>query len=542
MAGYLVGVNGNLAVVRGLRRRGGRQASERSRSIQAFNFFADSHKHLKPITFWPALIGIVLVMLITAWDQQHFVDLTAALNSAIIRHLSGLFLYAALAMLLLCLVVFFSPLGRVRIGGIAAEPIYSPFRWFAVSLTTVIAMGILFWAVAEPVVHLREPPAFTGLDAGSNAAMRFALSSVFVHWTAAPYAIYTVSGLTFALAFYNLGYGFSVGSLLRPLLGRHLHGWLGQLIDGLVLFAVVVGMSAVLSAGLLLIGDGLQALFGITTSPAVYASTAAFIVGVALLSAASGLRQGIQVLARINTFLFLGLMLYLLVVGPSSFIAGLGGRALVDYIADFLPRHLLLHEPEDSLWSGWWTTAFYASWFAWAPLSCLFLGKIARGYTVRQFILVNLLLPTAFGVLWFSVFGASAIYFDLQSGGGLYAVYRNEGLAAMAYKLFSYLPGTTLVSLFFIFGCFISFVTATDSNTDAIGGLCMKEVTAEHMRSPFVIKLVWASVIGVVGWCSATFLGSDGIKMLANLAGLPGVLIVLGSGCSLILFIRKPAN
>nr|WP_255701188.1 BCCT family transporter [Microbulbifer sp. YPW16] len=483
------------------------------------------------------MAGVLVVLLVTAVDQEAFVKMASAANAAVIEHFSSLFLYSALGLLALCLVVFLLPLGRVRLGGPEAEPIYPPFRWFAVSLTTVIAMGILFWAVAEPVVHFREPPAFTGIEPGSEAAMRFALSSVFVHWTLAPYAIYTVAALTFALCFYNLGYEFSVGAMLRPLLRGHLGNVAGQVVDGLVLFAVVVGMSGVLSAGLLLIGDGLQVLFGIARSPVAYAATAGFIVAVALLSAASGLRQGIQVLARANTILFVALMLYLLLVGPSGFIAGLGAGSLVDYLANFFPRQLLLSEPQDSQWSGWWTTAFYASWFAWAPLSSLFLGKIARGYTVRQFILVNLLLPSLFGVLWFSTFGGAALYFDNLGGGAMYQVYREQGLAAMAYQLFSYLPGSTLLSLFFICGCFISFITATDSNTDAIGGLCMKSVTAAHMGSPFGVKLLWAGLVGLVGWCSASFLGSDGIKMLANLAGLPGLLIVLGSAGSLVVLL-----
>ncbi|WP_197409294.1 MULTISPECIES: BCCT family transporter [Microbulbifer] len=496
-------------------------------------------KQVKPITFWPALVGILLVLAITIVDERHFIAITSAINAAIIEHLSALFLYSALGLLVLCVCVLFSPFARTRIGGVDATPIYSPFRWFAVSLTTVIAMGILFWAVAEPVVHFNEPPSFSGLQPGSEGARTFALAATFVHWTLAPYAIYTIAGLTFALGFYNFGHDFSVGTLLRPLLGNHLRARVAESIDGLVLFAVVVGMSAVLSAGLLLIGDGLDFLFAIPGSPTVYASTAMFIVAVALLSAGSGLRRGIQILARINTVLFLVLMFYLFAAGPTAFLLEQGARSLADFLGNFFSRQLLLAEPPESHWSGWWTTAFYASWFAWAPLSCLFLGKIARGYTVRQFILVNLFLPSVFGVLWFTVFGGAALFFDGQSGGDMYAVYRESGLAAMAYRLFEFLPGSTLLGVVFIFGCFISFITATDSNTDAIGGLCMQSVTAEHMGSPFGVKLLWGTVIGIVGWCSATFLGADGIKMLSNLAGLPGVLIILGAGMSLVVMMWR---
>ncbi|AFT68431.1 BCCT transporter [Alloalcanivorax dieselolei B5] len=494
-------------------------------------------RRLKPIAFWPALTAMLAALTLIAIDQQRFIDFTTALNAVLIHTLSPVFLYSALGLLLLCLVAFVSPLGKVRIGGATAEPIYSPFRWFSVSLTTVIAMGILFWAVAEPVVHFHEPPAFSGARPGSDGALRFALSSVLVHWTLAPYAIYTVAALTFALGFHNHGYGFSIRALLRPLFGDRFQGRFGELVDGLVLFSVVVGMSAVLSGGLLLIGDGLRVLFDIPKSSMIYALAASCIIAVALLSAATGLRGGIQLLARMNAVLFIALMLYLLLVGPGGFILRAGGDALVTYLSDFFPRHLMTREPANSQWSAKWTTAFFASWFAWAPLSCLFLGKIAQGYTVRQFILVNLVLPSAFGILWFSAFGASALYFDIQDHGALYQVYKDEGLAAISYQLFSYLPGSFTLGLFFIFACLISFITAADSNTDAIGGLCTRAVTAEDMTSPFAIKLLWGAIIGAVGWGSATYLGVDGIKMLANLAGLPGLIIVLGSAGSLILML-----
>lgn len=283
-------------------------------------------KRLKPLAFWPALAAMLAALAVMAADSRQFVRITTALNAAIIETLSPLFIYAAFGLLLLCAAIFCSPLGRVRIGGPGSRPIYPPFRWFCVSLTTAIAMGILFWAVAEPVLHFREPPPFSGASPGSDGAMRFAMSTVFLHWTLAPYAIYTVAGLTFALGFYNRGYSFSVDALLRPLLGSRLRGWPGELVDGLVLFSVVVGMSAILTGGLLLVGDGLQVLFGIPASPALYGAVAASIVAAALVSAASGLRGGIQLLARVNTVLFALLLVYLLAVGPGAFIARLGAN------------------------------------------------------------------------------------------------------------------------------------------------------------------------------------------------------------------------
>lgn len=182
---------------------------------------------------------------------------------------------------------------------------------------------------------------------------------------------------------------------------------------------------------------------------------------------------------------------------------------------------------------------FFASWFAWAPLSCLFLGKIARGYTVRQFIIVNTLLPSLFGFLWFSIFSGSSLFFDTTRSGIMYDAYNASGFASVIYVLFDQLPGSTLISSLFIFACFITFITAADSNTDAIGGLCTKGVDADHMKSPLWIKACWGSAIAFVAWISASYIGVDAVKMLFNLAGVPGLFIVLGSGFAFLKLARK---
>nr|WP_067287361.1 BCCT family transporter [Marinobacterium profundum] len=491
-------------------------------------------KNIRPITFWPAFICLALTIIYTIMDEKNFIAATSALNDLIITNLSWLFNLSALSMVFVAAYAFFAPIGRVRIGGESASPMLSPFRWFAVSLTTVIAMGILFWSVAEPILHYYEPPQSLGISAQSPEAMRFAMSTTFVHWTITPYSIYTVAGLAFALAFHNLKLSFSIGSMLRPLLGRWVDGVGGQVIDGLALFSVVLGMAATLTSGLLVIGDGLESVLGIEKSSLVYGIIAISIIGSAIISAASGLHRGIQTLARINTWLYFTGALFIFIVGPTAFILSLGVESLGVYLSDFFARNLVTGASGNDQWPGWWTVAFFASWFAWAPLSCLFLGKIARGYTVRQFIIVNLLLPSAFGFLWFSIFSGSSLFFDTTQGGIMYAAYQESGFAAVIYVLFDQLPGSTLLSGLFIFACLITFITAADSNTDAIGGLCIKGVDAQNLTSPLWIKVCWGSAIGFVAWISASYIGVDAIKMLFNLSGVPGMLIVIGAAFALL--------
>ena len=332
--------------------------------------------NIKPLTFWPSAIFLFLTLMVSWLDAQTFVNLTSNLNGQIIEHLPFAFTLSAFAMVLICAYIFVSPVGKVRIGGENAQPILSPFKWFSVSLTTVIAMGILFWSVAEPVIHFNEPAAFSGALRRTEEALSFSVATLFVHWTLAPYAIYTAAGLCFALAYYNFQMPFSARSLLRPVLGDFVEGKSGQLLDSLVLFSVVIGMSATLTAGLLLIGSGITASFGLSSGPLLYGLISAFIIGVALISSFTGLRRGIQFLARINTYLFFAALVFVMATGPMDFAFQSALKGMDAYLSEFVSRHLLFDAHDE--WPGWWTVAFFASWFAWAPISCLFLGKIAK--------------------------------------------------------------------------------------------------------------------------------------------------------------------
>lgn len=244
-------------------------------------------------------------------------------------------------------------------------------------------------------------------------------------------------------------------------------------------------------------------------------------------------------MARINTWLYFIGAAFIFVVGPTSFILALGVESLGVYLSEFFSRSLATGASGNSQWPGWWTVAFFASWFAWAPLSCLFLGKIARGYTVRQFIIVNLILPSVFAFCWFSIFSGSSLYYDTQLGGVMYEAYQSSGFASLIYVLFAQLPGHQLLSILFILACLITFITAADSNTDAIGGLCTHGITAEQTRSPLWIKALWGGAVAFVAWVSASFIGVDGIKMLFNLSGVPGLLIVTGSGFAFLRLCRR---
>lgn len=498
--------------------------------------------NLRLATFLPAIICMIITITFTLINKEFFISATTEMNNAIINNLSWLFNLSAVCMVGAVTYAYVSPLGKVVIGGQGAKRIYTPFKWFAVSLTTVIAMGILFWAVAEPIVHYYNPPAHSGVEAQTPQAAQFAMSTIFVHWTITPYAIYTVASLVFALALHNLKMKFSIGSMFRPLLGKMMDGRLADVIDGLALFAVVMGMSATLTSGLLIINDGAQSVLGINKSPITYGIIAIIIIGSALFSATTGLHKGIQILSRINTWIYFIAIAFFFFIGPTSYILSLGVETFGLYLSNWFSMNLVTGAAANSQWPGWWTVAFFASWFAWAPLTSLFLGKIARGYTVRQFIIVNVTLPCVFAFFWFSTFSGSSLYLDSTLGGTLYEAYKTTGFASVIYVLFEQFPLTTAVSSIFIIACFITFITAADSNTDAIGSLCINDASSENMSSPIWIKVVWGGSIAFIAWISASYIGVDAIKMLFNLAGLPGMIICIGALFSLIRLITIVRN
>lgn len=485
-------------------------------------------------------MGVLLTGVVASLvDPSLFLSAVTAANIWILTYFSAAFNWGSFAFVLTLVWVWFSRLGKVRIGGASAVPMLSQWNWFAITLCTTIAIGILFWATAEPLYHFYQPPALLGFEAGSSDARRFAMSSLFMHWSITPYAIYTVPSLAFALAFYNLNKSYSLSGPISTIVDSAEKNKAKDAIDAIALFSLVAGVSATLGIGILSISSGLARFLGMTSNDILLAFVASAIVAAFMISSLSGLMRGIRLLSDWNVRFFFVLCAVLVMLGPTREIITYGAQGLIDYAIEFLPRSVGAGATGDKKWSGSWTTFYWANWLAWAPVTAMFLGRIARGYTVRHFILFNLILPSTFAIVWMSIFGASAIEMD-SAGGGLYAVLLRDGPEAVIYQLFAKLPLSTLWSVGFILLSFICFVTAADSNTEAIACICHKSTghptLAEEDRNPvtFRLKVIWASLIGFTAWIMVTFSGVDGVRMLSNLGGLPALLIVLTLNCALI--------
>ncbi|MBT2785446.1 BCCT family transporter [Halomonas sp. ISL-106] len=497
-------------------------------------------KTLRPLVFWPTFLVLFAAVIASYINLDAFLAVASGLNTAILNNFSWLFSIGSLYLLVMAVIVYFSPIGHVRIGGPSAKPLLSPLRWFSITLCTTLAVGVLFWTTAEPLYHFMSPPSSSGLEAGSSDAMVFAMSTMFLHWTFTPYAIYAVPALIFALAFYNLRLRFSISSMLEPLFGSRIRRFAG-LIDAVSLYALVAGMASSLGTGALTLAGGVGQYLGGETSPLRLGVIVAIIVTTFVLSAASGLQKGIARFSSLNAGLLLILGVFAFIAGPTIFSLALGVESFGVFIDNFLTKSLFTGAAGEDQWPQWWSIFYWAVWFSWAPVAALFLGKISCGYTVREFLRVNLLYPALFASIWIVIFSGTALYYQAHTGVDLYATLNDRGVENVLYALFQQLPFSGLWIPILLFIAYISYVTAADSQTDAIGNLCTRGLTADSdLNAGITMKVTWGVIVGIVAWVMVSFVGIDGVKMLSNLGGLPALFIVLIATGSLWVWLKNP--
>ena len=456
---------------------------------------------------------------------------------------------AVMLCVLICVTCFWkSGFGNVRIGGAAAKPLMSMWNWFSITICTTIAIGILFWSTAEPIDHLTQatpPPSFIDVEPNSPEAARFSLSTMYLHWSFTPYSLYCVASLMFAFAYYNMRKPFSLGSTLTPLFGDWATGKGSYAIDAICLYSLVAGMAAALGAGILMLNSGMHDLWGVPNKDRwVLGAIALAIVGTFIVSSSTGLMKGIRILSDINTKLLFGLALVPLIFGPTIFILTLGGESILDYVVNFFPRNLTMTQAQNGdanfltpdQWGKGWTVFYWAVWMAWAPITACFLGRIAYGRTVREFMLVNFIFPSLFAIVWMTIFSGTAIHQQLQfvnnpeAGGAadLATAYNDLGAASVSFEVFKQFPLATGLIVFYMFSAFVCFVTSSDSNMSAMASISSTGISPENPEGPKWLKIVWGISVGLVSWIMICFAGGvEGVKMLSNLGGFPAAFLEL---------------
>lgn len=469
------------------------------------------------------IFGSILVL--GFFDQKAFHTLLWGFFEGLMQHFGWALSLGCLTFVVFSIFLIFHPIGSVRLGGKDAKPEFSTWNWWAISLCAGMAMGIVFWPAPEALKHSLAPARGMFLEPGSQQAMLWAMRTSFLHWTFTPYAIYVVCGILIAYAHYNLKKPLAVSSALYPLLGDRAFGPIATVVDGITLFAIAGGVAGSLGYGLLQLGSGMNFLFGIEPGPTVWITICLVIVASYTASSISGLQHGIKWLSDKNALLFIGLLAFAFLFGPTSFSMNLTVQAAGDFFNNFFTAMTLTDPfPGGDSWPQWWDMYWWADWLSFAPITGMFLARLCYGRTIREFMVVNLILPAMFALLWFGIFGGLTLHTHFIDGIDLKTVMDSKGYEVLMLYIFNFLPLADIIRPVMLFTIFISFVTLADSMTSTVSLLSL-ESDGTHEASmkepPVGIKLFWGILIGMISLVFMLIGGLDGIKVVKTLAGVP---------------------
>ncbi len=494
--------------------------------------------------FIPMSIIFVLAIVTGIVAPEAFFNAENSIAEFAFVNFGWLFQISGVIFLFMCLYLMFSKYGNIRLGGKDAKPELSFWNWFAISLCAGIGTGVLFWGVVEPLTHMFNPPEGLGLVAGSEAAAMFSMTQTFIHWTYIPYAMYAIAGVGIAYAVYNAKLPFQVSSTLYPLFGKRIKGTIGAVVDNVCLFAIAGGVAAILGVGTMQIGSGLNILTGIETGKVLWIAIVALIVLTYIISSYTGLQKGIRWLSDNNAKLFIAMLVFIFVFGPTRFILNFGTQSTGHFIQNFFQQTTYLSPIEGSAWPRWWPIYYWAIWLAYAPLSGMFFARISKGRTIKQFMLVNLVLPATFGLIWFSVFGGAAVNLQMN-GAGIFEAMKSGGNEVAVFSFLKNFPLPTLTSIIYIVAIFVSIVTLADSMTSTISSLSTKAYNSIEAEAPGKVKIFWGIVmssLAIINLLSAggKISGIDATKQISTVAGFPILFfMVLMAFTSLYMIIKQ---
>ena len=421
--------------------------------------------------------------------------------------------------LLFILYLMFSQYGNIRLGGNDAEPDFSTLSWFAMLFSAGMGIGLLFYGVAEPMFHFHSPP--VAVDSAAEAA-RNAMKYTFLHWGLHPWAIYALVALALAFFSFNKGQPLSIRSIFYPLLGEKINGGWGNLIDILATIATLFGVATSLGFGVQQINAGLSHLLGIEQSPLVQLFLILGITTIATISVVRGLDAGIRKLSELNIWLASALLLFVFLFGPTLFILKGFIENIVVYLGSFAEIATWNETFENTAWQNDWTVFYWAWWIAWSPFVGMFIARVSRGRTIREFLMGVLFIPTIVTFLWITVFGNSALYIDLFKGGNL-GQRVTENVPLSLFLLLEHLPFTSILSVLGVLVVVSFFVTSSDS-----GSMVIDIITAGgNPDPPIPQRLFWAILEGLV---AASLLLSGGLVALQSAViatGLPFAIVLL---------------
>ncbi|HKM36726.1 MAG TPA: choline BCCT transporter BetT [Thiopseudomonas sp.] len=475
---------------------------------------------INPPVFFGSAILIAALVLFASLFPQVAQDFFGTMQAWIIENVSWFYILAVALILLSTLFLAFSRYGDIKLGPDHSTPDYSSTSWFAMLFSAGMGIGLMFFGVAEPVMHFIAPPVG---DPNTVEAAKEAMKLTFFHWGLHAWAIYAVVALILAFFSYRHGLPLTLRSALYPLIGDRIYGPIGHAVDIFAIISTVLGIATSLGYGVLQINSGFNYLFDLPIGTNTQVILIISITALATLSVATGLDKGIRRLSELNLLLAVILLTLVLVLGPTallmkSFVENTGG-----YLSEIVNKTFNLYAYNPTDWLGGWTLLYWGWWISWSPFVGMFIARVSRGRTIRQFLTGVLLVPTGFTFLWMTVFGNTSIYMIMKQGMTELADTVNADASLALFAFLEHFPFSTILSMVAVCMVVLFFVTSADSGSLVIDMLASGGKT----ETPLWQRVFWASSTGVVAITLLLTGGLSALQTLTIASALPFSVILL---------------
>ncbi len=488
---------------------------------------------INPPVFYTSAILILLIVGFSALFPDLANDKLGHLQENLFTNASWFYILAVALILLSVTYLGLSRFGEIKLGPDHARPHFSYFAWFAMLFSAGMGIGLMFFGVAEPVMHYLMPP--TG-EAQTIEAAKEAMRLTFFHWGLHAWAIYAIVALILAFFSYRHGLPLTLRSALYPIIGDRIYGPIGHAVDIFAVMGTVFGVATSLGFGVLQVNAGLNHLFDIPISPTVQVILIVVITGLATISVVSGLEKGIRFLSELNLGLAVLLLLLVIILGPTvlilkSFVENTGG-----YLSEIVSKtfNLYAYEPKSSDWLGGWTLLYWGWWLSWSPFVGMFIARISRGRTIREFVIGVLFVPAGFTLLWMTVFGNTAIHLIKDKGAEALANVVQQDVSLALFEFLNYFPFSSVLSFFAMLMVIVFFVTSADSGAMVVDTLA----SGGDSETPVWQRIFWAALMGI---SAITLLLAGGLTALQTVtiaSALPFSVVLLASIYGLIKALR----
>ena len=471
----------------------------------------------RPVFITSALLIVGFILfgsLFGEWAGEVF----SQLQSFITHRFRWLFIILMNVTVVFSLYIALSRYGDIRLGHQTEHPEYSLLSWFGMLFSAGIGIGLLYWGTAEPLYHFMAPPMG---QAETVEAAKQAMSISFLHWGIHAWALYCVVALSLAYFHYRRGLPLSIRSVLYPLIGQKIYGKWGHVVDTLAVFGTMFGVVTSLGLGAMQINAGFSNVFGIPNNVPVQLCLIAIITAMATLSVMMGLDKGIKRLSDINIVLTVLLLGFMLFFGPTQFIIDSFIENIGNYVSQLIPLGFWSEAYSNTDWQANWTIFYWAWWVSWSPFVGIFVARISRGRTIREFIFGVLFIPMLLLFFWFTTFGGSAVHMELMGNYGLIEAVKADYGSAI-FKLIEYYPLTKPLTLVIVVMIMLWFVTSSDSASLVIDML----TAGGDTNPPKIQRLFWALSQGVIAAVLLVAGGLSALQAVAIIAGFPFAIVV----------------